>query len=204
MTDRDPLHALWASDQGEKFTMSIAELTARSETFRTRILWRNLIEYCAALLVIGIFGWMIYVIPVWSVKIGAGLIIAAALYISWRLNKIASTLEEENGMSAEHLIHYHQRALIRQRDALRSVWRWYLLPFVPGLVVFILGVTFAVPTEAPFWALALTALINLSFCAAIFGAVWALNVFAARKLDIEIQALESLSLSDAEEEVGTA
>ncbi|MCR9270754.1 MAG: hypothetical protein ACX94B_06095 [Henriciella sp.] len=191
MTDKDPLRELWAADQGEKFTMSIAELTARSDRFRAQIKRRNWTEYLAALLVIGIFGWLAYIVPVWSVKIGAGLIIIAAIYISWQLNRVASLSADDE--PADDLISTHRRQLVRQRDALRSVWRWYLLPFVPGIVVFSVGSTLEAGANAPLWAVLATSAVSLGFVGLVFAAVWAVNARAARKLDDEIKTLESVS-----------
>jgi len=194
MTDHDPLHDLWATDQGEKFTMSIADLTARSDRFRSRIQRRNLIEYLAAALVIGTFGWMAYIIPVLSVRIGAVLIMLAAVYISWQLHRVASVSAGES--PADDLASVHRRELVRQRDALRSVWRWYLAPFVPGLLVFIVGTTIEAGVHAPLWAVIATSAVSLGFVGLIFAGVWALNAYAARKLDEEIKTLDSVSFDD--------
>lgn len=192
MTDQDPLLDLWATDQGEKFTMSIAELTARSDQFRSRINRRNLIEYLAAALVAGTFGWIAYLIPVWSIKIGAGLIILAAIYISWQLNRLASVSKEDT--RSDTLANTHRRDLVRQRDALRSVWRWYLLPFVPGMIVFTLGTTLETATDVPIWVTLATSATSLGFVLLVFLAVWALNVHAAKKLDKEIDVLDSVTI----------
>lgn len=194
MTDHDPLRELWATDQGEKFTMSIAELTARSDRFRSRIQRRNLIEYLAAALVVGTFGWLAYIIPVWSVRIGAALIMLAAIYISWQLHRVASLSAGE--LPADDLASVHRRELVRQRDALRSVWRWYLAPFVPGILVFVLGTTIEAGAHAPLWAVIATSAVSLGFVSLIFAGVWALNAYAARKLDEEIKTLDSVSFDD--------
>lgn len=194
MTDQDPLRDLWATDQGDKFTMSIAELSARSDRFRSKIKRRNLTEYLAAILVIGIFGWLAYSIPVLSVRIGAGLIILAAIYISWQLNKVASV--DTGEAPVDNLANMHRRELIRQRDALRSVWRWYLMPFVPGIVVFTLGTTIEAGASVPLWAVIVTSIVSLGFAGAIFFGVWALNAYAARKLDEQIKELDSVTVEN--------
>lgn len=191
MTDHDPLRDLWTSDQGEKFTMSISELTAKSNHFHARIKWRNITEYIAAALVIGVFGWIAFLVPVWSIKIGAVLIIAAALYISWRLHQIGGASNPKGLSSGKSLADHHRDALVRQRDALRSVWRWYLLPFAPGMLIFILGTTFETGSGVPLSALLATSTVSLGFVSAIFFGVHALNANAAKKLDAEITALDS-------------
>jgi len=192
MTDHDPLRDLWATDQGENLTMSIAELAARSNQFRSRIKRRNFIEYLAAALIIGIFGWLDFIVPVWSVQIGAGLIIAAALYVSWQLNKRASV--SSNTMLATDLVNFHRDELVRQRDALRSVWRWYLLPFVPGALVFTLGTTIEANADLSIWGALAVSAVQLGFGGAIFLGIWTLNIYAARRLDEKIKALDSVSV----------
>lgn len=191
MTDHDSLRELWASDQGEKFTMSITELTARSDRFRSRIHRRNLIEYVAAALVVSVFGWLAFIVPVWSVRVGAILIILAAIYISWQLNRVAP-LSQGYG-SADNLVSVYRRELVRQRDALKTVWRWYLLPFLPGIVIFVLGTKIEAGVSLPVWAIAISSAMSLGFVALIFLGIWLLNAYAARKLDIEIKALDSVS-----------
>lgn len=193
MTDHDPLRDLWATDQGEKFTMSIAELTARSDRFQSRIKRRNLTEYLATALVIGIFGWVAFIVPVWSVRIGAGLIILAALYVAWQLNKVASI--SDGGTPELDLASGHRRELVRQRDALRSVWRWYLLPFVPGAVVFVLGTNLEAGANLSIWAALGMSVESLGFMGVVFVGIWALNARAARELDDEIEVLDSVSTS---------
>lgn len=191
MTDYDPLRELWASDQGEKFTMSIAELTARSDRFRSRIQRRNLIEYAAAALVVAVFGWLAFIVPAWSVRVGAVLIILAAIYISWQLHRVAS-LSQGHG-PADNLASVYRRELVRQRDALKSVWRWYLLPFLPGIVVFVLGTNIEAGVSLPVWAIVISSAISLGFVGLIFCGIWALNAYAARKLEKEIETLDLAS-----------
>ena len=58
MTDHDPLRDLWAADKGDKFTMSISDLTARSNRFQSRIDRRNHTEYIDAAMVVGMYGWL--------------------------------------------------------------------------------------------------------------------------------------------------
>ncbi len=192
MTDHDPLRELWATDTGDKFTMSISNLTARSNRFQSRIVRRNLTEYLAAALVVGVFGWLAYIVPVWSIRIGAVLIIAAALYVGWKLRQIGSASAAPNLASAQTLANHHRDELIRQRDALKSVWRWYLLPFVPGMLVFILGTSFETGADVPLWVELATSAVSLGFVGAIFYGVHALNAHAANKLEAEIEALESV------------
>lgn len=192
MTDHDPLRDLWAADKGDKFTMSISDLTARSNRFQSRIERRNLTEYIAAALVVGVFGWLAYIVPVWSIRIGSILIIAAALYVSWKLRQIGSASATPNVASAQTLANHHRDELVRQRDALKSVWRWYLLPFVPGILVFMLGTTLETGSNLPIWIELASSAFSLSLMGGLFYGIYALNAHAAKKLDREIDALDSV------------
>ena len=189
MTDRDPLQQLWTQQKQENFTMSLAEIQSRATRFQSRIRRRNLTEYAAAALVIGVFGWMAALIPQPVVKAGAVLIILGALYVCWKLH----TLGGAASVPADHaasLADFHRNELVRQRSALATVWRWYLAPFVPGMVVFVGGVAFMPELTMP-----LTERLSLFAAsavpiAAIFALIAWLNARAVKTLDAEIKALD--------------
>lgn len=194
MTQHDPLRDLWATDEGDKFTMSIAELNARADQFRARVKRRNLTEHLAAVLVIFMFGAIAFLVPVLSLRLGAGLIILATLYVSWRLHAVASS--SSGPALGDNLSSVHRRELVRQRDALKSVWRWYLLPFVPGVLVLIVGTAIEGGASQPLWAVMQSCAISLGFVAAVFGGVWAINAFAAKRLDDDVRALDAMSIAN--------
>ena len=89
MTDFDQIRALWTAQPVEPFTLSVDQVRKRTGQFQARIHQRNITEYLAALLVIGVFGWMAWLIPVFTVKAGTILIILGAFYVCWKLHKIA-------------------------------------------------------------------------------------------------------------------
>ncbi len=76
---------------------------------------------------------------------------------------------------------FHQRELERQRDLLRDVWKWYLLPFVPGLIAIV-----AARLPSTGWIRGLRFIL---FCAAGFYFLWWLNKRAADKLQRQIDEL---------------
>jgi hypothetical protein len=92
-------------------------------------------------------------------------------------------LPEDLGVTAS--IEFHRRELVRQRDMLRSVWRWYIAPIVPGLAVFLAG---TMPPHSPFWVYLLLALF---FLVILGGIVW-LNRRGADRLDRQIAELDNL------------
>ena len=95
------------------------------------------------------------------------------------------------------LIQFYRSSLERQRDLLRDIWRWYLLPFVPAIITNLAG--FAVrdgvifnPHRTP--EQARNGLNIVLFAIAMFGFIFlvaALNKRASRGLQSKIDALNS-------------
>jgi hypothetical protein len=73
---------------------------------------------------------------------------------------------------------------------LRTVWSWYLAPFVPGMVVFLAGVSFTEANPAPLPARLGVFLAGVGLMAAVFAVIWLLNAVAAKKLDAQIAAMD--------------
>lgn len=170
--------------------MSLAEIHTRAERFQSRIRWRNAVEYIAAALVVAAFGWMAFAVPVLMVQAGAILIVVGALYVCWKLNELGRAATKAELDQAITLADFHRAELLRQRAALSTVWRWYLGPFVPGLLVFLAGVAFAPELDAPFAARFSIFATGLGFTGILFAAVGALNALAVKRLDREIAALD--------------
>lgn len=190
MTDRDPLQQLWTRQPKEPLAMSIAEIHARAASFQSKVHNRNINEYAAAVLVIGIFGWMAVIIPEPMVRAGAGLIILGTLYICWKLNTGAGASAKSELDAAVSITEFHRAQLVRQRTALATIWRWYLAPLVPGMLVFMGGSTFVGDASLPLSAQIAGFAIRVSFTAAIFGFVWWLNARAVKALDRQIAELD--------------
>ena len=190
MPDLDRLQKLWATQPVEPFSLSPEELRQRARKFQASLRIRNITEYLAALLVVGVFGWMAFLIPQPVVKLGAGLIILGALYVSWKMHTYSGVNMAHGGDTANSLIGYHRDELVRQREALANVWRWYLLPFLPGALLFVSGVSFAPDTGLPFLLALPGFLFSLVIMGGIaFGIIW-LNNRAVRQIDAEIAELD--------------
>ena len=171
--------------------MSLADVHLHAQRFQSRIRSRNMIEYGAAAFVVAAFSWMAVTIPEPIVRVGAGLIIAGALYVCWQLHKLGrAASRSELDAGAQSWAAFHRGELVRQRDALRTVWRWYLAPFVPGMLVFLAGVSFTEANPAPFPARLGVFLAGLGIMAAVFAVIWWLNAVVAKRLDAQIAALD--------------
>ncbi len=171
--------------------MSLADVHLHAQRFQSRIRSRNTIEYIAAAFVVAAFVWMAVTVPEPIIRTGAALIVGGALYVCWQLHRLgrAATRDELN-TGAQSWVTFHRAELTRQRDALRSVWSWYLAPFVPGMLVFVAGVSFTPENPAPLPARLGVFLAGLAIMAGVYAVIWLLNAVAAKRLDAEIAALD--------------
>jgi|CXWL01.1.fsa_nt_gi hypothetical protein len=191
MSNHDPLQKLWTQQTQEPFTMSLADIHLHAQRFQSRIRTRNMIEYLAAAIVVVFFGWTAATIPDPIVQIGAGLSALGAFYVCWQLYRLGrAATRGELDAGAQSWAAFHRAELTRQREALRTVWSWYLAPFVPGALVFLAGVSFTEANPAPFPARLAVFLAALGIMAAVFTAIAWLNARAVKRLDAEIAALD--------------
>lgn len=149
-------------------------------------------EYLAALVAIVWASVCLWILPGWMIKTGSAFLIIAVLVVVWQLHRrgAAEMLPANSGMP---LVAFHREALIRQRDALRSVGTWALAPSIPGFVLMVLGRYFQ--SHAPGRTLAwdrqiiiLSAVVG----ALIVGIVWLLNAWGAERLQRKIDKLDGL------------
>jgi 4-hydroxybenzoate polyprenyltransferase len=190
MTEFDKIRSLWSAQPVQSFALSPDQLQARAGRFQSRIRQRNITEYLAALLVIGVFGWMAWLIPVPLARLGAVLVILATFYVCWKLHTFAGQGIGQPADSVASVLDHHRSELLRQRHALDAVWRWYLAPFVPGAVIFVAGVMFAPELGLPIWASLTSFAFALAIMAGVFGAIFGLNRLVVKRLDAEIAELD--------------
>jgi hypothetical protein len=138
LLDRD-LQALWQSQSSREDAISLDVIRQRAQHLERRVSRRNRREYVAAAVVVGGYGWMMFVGSSITIRIGAGLAVAAAIVIAYNLHRrgAASPLPSELGLSSAR--DFHRAQLERQRDLLRSVWWWGLLPLAPSFLVLQIG-----------------------------------------------------------------
>lgn len=189
MSDADLLKSIWSQQKDEPFAMSDAELKLRADRLRTVIGWRNAREYIASVFVVLFFGYTAATDTNPVVRAGALLIVVGCLFVVWWLANRVKPRGHNDHEAAPWLQRYRDE-LIRQRDALESVWLWYLMPFVPGLAL-MLAARHVYPefrlTEPGVW-LAIAG--PLGLVGAIFGGIVWLNHTAAKNLRREINELD--------------
>jgi hypothetical protein len=178
----DPLR-IWQDQPVENTLMSLEEIRRKARAFEKRIRNRNRREYAAAIFVVIAFTYYIFKFSDPLVRVGSALVIAGTLYVVYQLYSRASAKTVPADLGLTGSLEFHRRELVRQRDMVESVWSWYLAPFVPGLLVFMKGVS---PKRGPGFVLA------LGFQALVFGAIWWLNRRAAARLTRQIAELDNL------------
>jgi hypothetical protein len=185
---------LWQSQPTEPPNFSPEQLRRKMRSFERRIFWRNVREYAAGALVLAGFGFYEWKLTALLLRIGSGLTIAGTIYVMFQLHRRASIRPAPADWGLGTCIDLHRLALERQRDALRTVWSWYLLPFIPGFAVFSIGANMSRWTAHPgnLGHLILSFGIPAGGVAAIFWAIWKLNQSAAEKLQAQIDELDEL------------
>lgn len=184
----DPIIQLWANQPVSPVPIDASDMAAQADRLASRIRRRDAIEYAASAIVVVAFGWIGYALDDALFRIACAVIIFGTLVVARNLwtRRVRPDLALLGQAS-----HIHYRAqLVRQRDSLASVWRWYLGPFVPGLLLFQFAVwrlTAQVmgPTDATIGLLPTA----LPIFAVFLGIHW-LNRMAAQRMTRLIEALD--------------
>ena len=148
MTDRvshDDLQALWQSQSLGDPMISLDDLRDKARRLEWHVARRNLGEYVAAVVVVVSFGWMLWVEPSRISRVGAGMVVAGTIFIVHQLRKRGSATPLPVDLAARSALEFHCEQLARQRDLVRGVWWWYLLPLVPGMLLVQIGQAIAHP-----------------------------------------------------------
>jgi len=195
---------LWQKDPDNSPRFTPDELQNRMSRYERSIRRRNLREYLAAGFVAGIFAYYCWIFPTLLLRIGCGLIIIGTAYVVYQLHRRASARPMPADMGLRNCVDFQRAELVRQRDALNAVWTWYLLPFLPGMAVFLIGLFYFTMqlTEAAgrhfHMGAAVAGFGLVAGCIAlVFLAIWRLNRSVAKKLQKEIDDLEQLTRDSA-------
>jgi len=188
--DRE-MRELWQSQKTEGVRMSVEQIRLSAGKFQRRIGWRNAREYVAALLVAAFFVFQMIRGGDPLTRVGFGLIVAGVCYVVWQLHSRGSGRPLPGDLGLASSIDFQRRELERQRDLLRSVWRWYLAPLIPGLAVLIVAFARTNPGHLKHYNLLLTAYVLV--IAAVFAGIAKMNERAAHRLQRRIDQLAELS-----------
>ena len=182
---------LWQAEGRGSIPPRVTDVHQRAKTFYGKIGRRNWIEYAAAaLVVVGFSAWALTEErPL--VRLGLAMIAAGSLFVGWQMRRRASLEQSPIAPTLVEAIAYYRAQLARQRDALRSVWSWYLLPLLPGMLLVLVGRAFLSGGDSEEGA-PLALLPVLLLVALVFGLVWWANRKAADKMQEQIDELDRM------------
>lgn len=127
---------LWRNMPTDTVIITAEGMRARARKFQTGVRVRNSIEYIAFVIVVAAFSYQAWNAPNWQASLAGVLMIIGASVAVWNLYRRGRAVATPVAASAKDLIAFQRGELVRQRDVLVSVWRWYLMPFVPGFAYF--------------------------------------------------------------------
>ena len=192
----DDFQSLWQSQPNEQFSFSAEQIRRASAKFTRRVSRRNLREYAAGALVIPAFAYFLIHFDVFLLRLGSALSIAGVLVVLTQIHKRASAKMLPQEVDATSCIEFHRSELVRQRDLLLSVWKWYLLPLAPGFAVFVAGQYQAVVAQprlhAQIGSFQFRLGLYLAACALFCVVAVRINRSAARRLQTQIEKLDAL------------
>jgi hypothetical protein len=188
------IRGLWQSQLTQTPSISPEDIRHTMRKYERRILRRNIREYAGGIFVVVAFGFCEWKLPAPLFRLGSGLAVAGALYVMFQLHQGASVRSAPADLGLSTCIEFHRQVLERQRDALRDVWSWYLLPLVPGPAVIMIGTAVnqwnAHPVGMGHLVMGYGVLTGL--IGAILFAVWMLNQRGAARLQVQIDEMIAL------------
>ncbi|HWK40921.1 MAG TPA: hypothetical protein VNR60_03240 [Croceibacterium sp.] len=188
----DPAKQAWQTSVVTAAAPALEDVRAGADKLYRFVRWRNIVEYAACVLVVVGFSSYIFWLPHLLQKVGSALVVVAVFYVAWQLHRRASAVAPDSA-GAMPILEFARGQLVRQRDALRSVFWWYLLPFVPGLLLISVGTESERAGETS--AIVMPGIgegVMLACMGAVFAGIWWFNQRIARKLQTRIDEIDAL------------
>lgn len=189
----DEVKRLWRDQKTEEEIVTLDDIRKRAVKFHNRVRNRNLREYIASAVVIAAFAFVAWNMTGWMIRLGGVLTVIATIFTIWQLHRRGRTRAVPDGATVAALLAFHREELVRQRDAVRTVWLWYLPPFLPGMVLMTLGRYFQL--HAPGRTIAedhVVILFASIVMALVFVIILVLNMWGAARLQNRIHELDRL------------
>jgi len=184
---QNPVQKIWQDQPVEGIKMSAEEIHKRAGRFERKIRFRNVREYVASLIAVGLLGYSFLTAHGLLFRTTFALFIAGMVWIVVQLHRKGAAKSMPTGVDTLTSLRFYRAELERQLDVVSNVWSWYLAPLVPGFVVYTVGYAITFPRPAAWAGLAFMDLI----VAALFFVVWKMNIRAARCLQRMINDLDS-------------
>lgn len=188
---KDPVKQAWQSSVESAAPPPLDEVRAGADKFYRLIRRRNRIEYAAGVVVVAAFGGIAFTSHNGLERIGAVLTVVAALLVLWQLHRRASAIPTD-AAGTMPIYAFIRAQLVRQRDALKSVFWWYILPFLPGLAISISS-KWGIPGGARVAAAELRNVVTVAIVLAVLAGIWWLNQRGARALQVKIDEIDALT-----------
>lgn len=185
IAEQNPVQKLWQDQPLEGVKMSAEEIRRRAGKFERRIWWRNMRETVASLFAAGVLLYFLATSHDWLSRVTFGLLSGSMVWIVVALHRKGSAKKLPEGVDTLTGVRFYRAELERQYEVVKSIWRWYLAPMVPGFLVYTIGYAIKFPRLGSLPRLALMD----SIVALAFYATWRLNMRAARCLQRMIAEL---------------
>ena len=182
------VQSVWQQQPSEGRGPSIENIRRQAGKFDRQIAWRNVREYAGALVAAVCFAAIFWGASDVLVRVGAASIVAGLLYVVWHLHAQGASRRLPAELGQTTGLEFLKADLARQRDLLRGVWRWYLGPPLPGMVLLFVATARANHASAATWANAVSAAV----IALVFVVVGQVNARAAKALQARIDELDAL------------
>lgn len=183
----DPTQAAWLNQDVAPLEMSIDEIRRKSDALDRQLRNRSLREWIASAVVIVLFVFLGARDEDPLYRLGCALVCAGAVLISlilWKWGKAPPPADP--AFDTVTYLRVYRAELAHQVRLLRWVPLWYLGPFFPGIVLILIRRGVDTQATNP----SLVPMIGTTvFLLAVFGGVWAINIWAGRKLERELRAL---------------
>jgi hypothetical protein len=183
--DHNDVQRLWRDQPSEEVQMSAQEVRGLAEKFERTISRRNRREYAASAFVVVWFSVWAWFAESAVVALGCWLVVLAALWVVFHLHRGGTARRPAGEQEVMSGLEFLRSELVRQRDLLRSVWWWYLLPFVPGMLLILVGYSLEQPGRWDLLALGI-------FATVTFVGIGLLNQRVARKLQRRLDDLDAV------------
>lgn len=190
----EAIRDLWAADTVHQPPLSTEELHRRSARLDARVRRRDRIEYVAGGFVILVFAAIAVLVPLWPLRLAFAAVMIGTAMVMRNLAR-RSPPPSPAALGRDSLGYYRAR-LTQQSAALHSVWRWYLGPLIPGMLMIYATIGW-LSAERIGWLTALAHIApQLAVPVGAFLFIGWLNARTARALDREIAALDAVKTSE--------
>ena len=138
----EDLRQLWQRQALDAPRINLAYLRHRTESLQRRTRIRNAFEYVGGIAGIAFCIWVgwDFIRPRPLMSFGVVLWVLAIVYLLVQWHRRASAQDPPGQLGTLDALQFYRQQLVRQRDARRSSWRWWLPPLAPCLVGHVHGV----------------------------------------------------------------